>query len=284
MEKDAINKLNSILSSLSMPEYGVVPFSAVENHLLPCRAIKRIPQNAKSIIIFAFPYRSTIKKGNISSYAQVKDYHPVVLDKLKNVIEALSLKFNMNCFEAFCDNSPIPEVKAAALCSLGVIGKNGLLITKDYGSYVFLGEIVTDLELSPTISNIGTCLECGLCLSLCPGNAISNGVVNKENCASNISQKKNELTVEEQNLIIRADTIWGCDICQDCCPMNKASKLSPIPDFKEKIKTSLTLDEVLDDDFIDKNSDRAFLWRGKKVLERNLRIISKTADNNTNKY
>lgn len=280
MDNGNLLKIKRILNDMAMPKFGIAPFCAVNDRLIPCRAIKRIPENSKSVIIFAFPYRFKKESGNISCYASVSDYHPIVLSMLENLIVTLNENFKENKFEAFCDNSPIPEVYTAAISSLGVIGKNGLLITPNYGSFVFLGEIITDLEVPSTQNKIKSCIGCGLCEKLCPGKAIQNFKINKETCVSDISQKKKELNSLEEKLLIKADTVWGCDICQDCCPMNNSFKPTNLKPFLNGIKQTLTLDEVLDDNFLEKNSDRAYLWRGKKVLERNLRILNNSHGNN----
>lgn len=280
MKNENFLKLTHIINDRAMPNFGIADFCSLKNRLIPCRAKSRIPENSKSVIMFAFPYLQRRESGNISSYAKVCDYHPIVLSMLKDLSLSLKGTFEGNNFEVFCDNSPIPEVYTASICSLGVVGKNGLLITADYGSFVFLGEIVTDLELPATKSEIQSCIGCSICEKRCPGKAISNGRIIKENCVSDISQKKKELTSSEESLLIKADTVWGCDICQNCCPMNKNIKPTFLKPFKENIKKDISLEEVLEDDFEEKNSDRAFLWRGKKVLERNLRIINKAHGNN----
>ena len=118
--------------------------------------------------------------------------------------------FPENSFSAFVDNSPIPEVKTAALAGLGVVGENGLLITEEFGSWVFIGEIVTDLFIECEEREIKSCIKCGKCKKVCPA---------KNECLSAVSQKKGELSSEEERLLKENNIVWGCDICQEVCPL-----------------------------------------------------------------
>ena len=167
-------------------------------------------------------------------------------------------------FEPFADNSPIPEVYAAALSGLGVIGKNGLLINKTYGSWVFIGEIVTDLELEIKESEIEYCPDCGLCQNHCPGGALSEWF-DKASCLSFLTQKKGELSIEEKNKIKENGLVWGCDSCQEICPCNKDIVIDPFEGFLDGISQQYRPDDI---------SGRAFEWRGKNVMLRNYDIIS----------
>lgn len=256
--------MQEVLKNNDIEIYGVCEFSAFSEHLIPCRAINRLPKNAKSIIMFAFPYNVKHEKPkNISRYSAVDDYHKIVGDILNRICEQLKDKYSNYTFCSFVDSSPIPEVKAGQKAGIGVIGKNGLLITKKYGSYVFLGEIVTDMKLKYSNEN-GVCLNCGICEKFCPSNCIGK---KKDNCLSEITQKKGELTEKEQQMLIENYTAWGCDICQEVCPMNSKVNLSKIPDFLKSYKSEV--------EFFEDIKNRAFNWRGKKVIERNLKVLEK---------
>lgn len=235
---------------------------------MPCRAAGRIPQDAKSVIIFAFPYLLPDEKYeglNISRYAVPRDYHEVAGEMLKNAVQSLSEKYPDEKFEAFIDNSPVPEVYTACLAGIGVKGENSLFITEKYGSFVFLGEIITTAFLEPTGSEPGHCLKCGRCVSACPGGAIKDGKVNTDLCLSHITQKKGELSEKEKELIKSTGCVWGCDICQRVCPMNKNAKTTHIPEFLSSAVSKVTEDTPLD--------NRAFAWRGEKVIRRNLKTV-----------
>ena len=259
--------MNMVLPFSEALPCGVCSFSAV-GELFNCRAKERVPQNAKSVIAYLFPYLledSFYEKKNISKYAVSGDYHLIVGGYLEKIVKALKEKYPQNQFEAFCDNSPVNEVKAAVLCGLGVKGRNGLLINEKYGSYCFIGEIITDLEIGCEEVTERSCKECGLCISRCPGNAITADGVNIEKCLSNITQMKGELSSESIDLIKSSGCIWGCDVCQDVCPMNKNAAFTPVKEFKETaISTFISGSDI---------TDRAYAWRGRKVIERNLDYI-----------
>ena len=247
---------------------GVCSFADV-GELFECRAKSRIPQDAKSVIVYLFPYlldKSLYKNSNISKYAVPGDYHIIVGEYLEKATYELKEKYPHNQFEFFCDNSPVDEVRAAALCGLGVKGKNGLLINKKYGSYCFIGEIVTDLEAEYVTVKEKACQECDLCLKKCPGNAITSDGININKCLSHITQMKGELSSENIDLIKTSGCIWGCDVCQDVCPMNKNASFTPIEEFKNTAVSNFVFNGNID--------GRAYNWRGRKVIERNLRYIS----------
>lgn len=249
--KQTIKKLTDL-------PFGFCGFSQFENALLDCRAASRLPQNAKTIIMFAFPYKVKDEKPkNISRYAAVPDYHEVVLNKLNEIAAVLSEKFPQNKFEAFCDNSPIPEVEAAVACGLGVLGVNRLLINERFGSFVFLGEIVTDLEAEYQNCR-GECIGCLLCLNNCPVG------LERERCVSALTQKKGELSESEKALIKECGSVWGCDICQSCCPMNEGREKTNIEEFISGYR-----DEYIKGEDI---KSRAYAWRGEKVIRRNAEL------------
>ncbi len=246
---------------------GVCSFSQV-GALFECRAKSRIPENAASVIVYLFPYWSgedVYKNSNVSKYAVPADYHTIVGEYLGKITAELKEDFPENNFEWFCDNSPIDEGCAASLCGLGVRGKNGLLINRKYGSFCFIGEIVTDLVLEYDVPDTGTCAECGICEKKCPGGAICNNGVQKTKCLSHITQRKGELSEEEKTLIKNSGCIWGCDVCQDVCPMNKKIPVTPVREF---IESAVPFFEKGDD-----MENRAYSWRGPKVIERNIALV-----------
>lgn len=248
--------------------YGAVPFE--EKGLLSVHSKARIPQNARSVLVFAFPYYSAkAVGGNVSSYCAVPDYHTIVKNQLTEWADAICQTYPTEQCAVFVDASPIPEVQTAGKAGLGVVGKNGLLITKKYGSYVFLGEIVTTLTLPYTTREIGTCLQCGLCQTACPGAAIGeNGTINEGYCASAISQKKGSLEAWEEDIVRRAGKAFGCDICQTVCPMNK-NIAEGLPVFTEDIYNTIETETVQNI-----YKEKAFGWRGFAVLKRNLAILN----------
>ena len=255
----------------SCTQWGICPFSLLSDSLLDCRKKELLPENSRTVICVLFPYLldSYDKGRNISRYAVPEDYHKTVSGLLSRMAETLGEAFPGCLFVPFADNSPIPEVKAAAFSGLGVVGKNSLLINKIYGSWVFIGEIVTDLcvkdiNFTPLLES---CIGCGRCVNSCPVSAISEkGGIDTGKCLSAVTQRKGELTKEEREAIARSGCIWGCDVCQEVCPMNRGVKSEPIGEFTSDCVFSLTGETPI--------KNRAFGWRGRGVINRNLEIIS----------
>lgn len=266
MSVDFHNIVEDVIKSYGIEVFGFCNFDDILP-LLPCRAVARVPLNPKSIIMCAFPYlvKEYDKPKNISYYASVKDYHIVVMDTLKKLSTSLKELFPNYDFEPFTDNSPIREVKASQLAGLGCIGKNGLLITEKYGSFVFLGEIVTSLKLNTT-SYRRVCIGCGLCEKSCPTHSIKNVIIDENTCLSANTQKKGELSTEVQSLMIKYHTVWGCDICQLSCPMNHNVLETYIDDFINSANHNLTEKSI--------TKEGAYYWRGKKTILRNIQIVN----------
>ena len=227
--------------------------------------------NNGSVIIFAVPYftHKASEKSNISSYAVSRDYHLFFKSLFDDIIGELEIKFPDNKFAGFTDHSPINEIRAAAKSGLGVIGKNNLLITEKYSSFVFIGEIITDIILESNEIEIELCSSCGACEDACPVN------MDISKCLSSLTQKKGELTPEEISRLAQHPLVWGCDACQLVCPYNKLvikkKTDTPIPYFREQRCVTLT-EETLLDMSEQAFSQRAYAWRGKTVILRNLHI------------
>ncbi len=251
--------ITDILRANGTRNVGFCAFDSVKEHLLECRAKSRLPKDAKTIIICAFPYKVKDKPPKfLSRYASVKDYHLVCGEILDDICQKLKEKYKDNCFEWFCDNSPIPEVHTAAVAGLGAKGDNGLLITKEYGSFVFLGEIVTDLEIDCK-NQYTECRHCGKCKKECPV------TLKKVNCLSHISQKK-KVTDEELEVLKQNQILWGCDICQNACPLNKKAQNTDIPEFINGYR-----DEYVEGE---DTENRPYTWRGEEPINRNAKNLS----------
>ncbi len=254
---------------------GALPLSA-------CRVIRpylleRANIQNGTVFVLAVPYFTKAcedSKRSISAYAVSRDYHLFFKELFDELLPYLKEHYPSSRFAAFADHSPISELHAAARAGLGVIGKNGLLLTPQYGSYVFLGEIITDMEILCQEQAVAFCQDCGACSDACPA-----GVGEKDLCLSALSQKKGELTKEEQDILRSTGTVWGCDRCQECCPYNLRAKksgsiYSPIPFFNENTIPSPSVEDIeamSDEDF----AERAYSWRGREVIVRNLKLCKK---------
>lgn len=247
---------------------------------------KKIMSDGKTIISIAFPYAygDTCKDSiYFSRYTLGKDYHLILKEYLNNISEFIK-SLGGKC-ECFVDNNPLPERYIAMKSGIGFIGKNNCLITEEYGSYVFLGEIITDLYINPDKPMESRCGECNLCTVSCPTKAILDrkltkdkyGLNNNSNiCFSYITQKKN---LEEFWIKKIGGRIWGCDTCQEVCPFNKKAKNSNLEEFKpiEYMKKP-NLEELVKlnkNIFNEKYKNLSCGWRGKNLLTRNTLITMK---------
>ncbi len=260
-----MQKTEKIIRQVTDLPFGVCGFETVADKLFECRAKERLPKDPKSIICFVFPYKvEEAPPENISRYAAVPDYHKVCGGLLETISKKLKSEYPDFEFCAFVDNSPIPEVRAAACAGLGVIGKNGLLITENYGSFVFIGEIVTDMPFETAKNMPQNCINCGACEKACPV------MLQKGKCLSALTQKKQPLADDEQQLIIKSGCIWGCDICQNVCPYNSKAQKSAIEAFYDGYRSRYEKGESI--------SGRAFEWRGERVIKRNAELLEQVAD------
>ena len=270
---EQLQKIETILSGAGIPVFGCCPFEPLRPQLLECQAKERLPEQAKSILVALFPYAmeaAAYRGGNLSRYAAVGDYHEIVPQYLKRAVSALEQAFPAEAFVPFTDNSPIPEVRAAALAGLGCIGQNGLLIHARYGSWVFIGEIVTTLPIDAPPHEIRPCIGCGRCVTACPTVALTAGGLDQSKCMSALTQRKGNLSEQESSLIRRSGCAWGCDICQTTCPMNARAAIQPLPEFIHTFQASAAENGPLE--------GRAYAWRGRKVIERNLKLLAAPLD------
>lgn len=240
---------------------------------------KLIMENAKSIIVCAFPYSINQEmESNISKYCYGLDYHLVIKEKLNDICEEIKSKDNNFEYKIFADNGPLVDRHLAYLSGIGYFGINNNIITDKYGSYVFIGYIVNNYDLKPDIPTNKTCVKCNKCVKYCPGNALEgNYKMNPTKCVSYLTQKKEELTQEEKNKIRDNKSIFGCDVCQDVCPHNKTALETNIKEFKENLITILDEEEInniSNKEFKRRYKERAFSWRGKNIIKRNIDILS----------
>ena len=170
-----------------------------------------------------------------------------------------------NQFVFFADNSPVPEVFAAAKSGLGMMGRNGLFINEKYGSWVFIGEILTDLDITCEDREIRSCPDCGRCRNACPTGVLKEEKFDPDKCLSHITQKKGEIPEEYKQMMKNLGCAWGCDECQKACPFNKKAEKTTIEEFISNFNPVVTRDTSIE--------GRAFEWRGEKVIKRNIEIL-----------
>jgi epoxyqueuosine reductase len=187
---------------------------------------------AKSMIVVALNYFTPHKhergvtKGKVSRYAWGDDYHDVVKEKLRELLNWIKTE-NADADGKICvDTAPVMEKAWAVRAGLGWLGKHSTLITKEYGSWVFIGEILLDLELEYETEIVEDhCGTCTACLDACPTNAIvAPFIVDSRAC---LSYATIELRAPEFSPEIKDNLngwLYGCDICQDVCPWNRFEK------------------------------------------------------------
>ncbi|CAH2212313.1 tRNA epoxyqueuosine(34) reductase QueG [Tepidibacter aestuarii] len=237
-------------------------------------------ENVESVIVCLFPYFSgNVENTNISKYTQGLDYHIVVKEKLEKLSKTIKKDINEFEYKIFVDNGPLVDRYLAQISGLGYFGINNNIINDEYGSYVFIGYIMTNIKLEQDDSLDKTCIQCGKCIRRCPSGALlGNFEMNPKKCLSFITQRKEELTDEEKILFKNNPTVFGCDICQDVCPHNKKINTTKIHEFIENLKHNIDYEEIntiSNKEFKRRYRDRAFSWRGRKVILRNLEIINK---------
>lgn len=245
-------------------------------------------ESAKTIISIAVAYphklpvhppRTDYKRGKFTPNSWGLDYHYVLQEKLEKLargIESLTANFE---YKGMVDTGALVDTAVAQRAGIGFIGKNGLVISKEYGSYMFLGELITNLDLEEDQPVDYDCGDCTRCLEACPTSCLlGDGSMNAKRCLSFQTQDKGMMDLEFRKKI--KTVIYGCDICQICCPYNKGIN-NPLA---TEIDPELAHPELLP--FLDLSNGQfkakfghvAGSWRGKNILQRNVIIALANAN------
>ncbi len=186
-------------------------------------------EGARSMLLMAFPYRTDRPVHlPIAQYARGRDYHEVVRERLSALAAELP-----GATRVCVDTAPLRERYWAARAGLGFIGRNNQLYVPGLGSYCFIGTILTTAELPAVrpfdFGAADPCAGCRACVDACPGRCISpdGGPIDARRCVS-------YLTIEHRGALpegTRLTSLYGCDVCQRVCPLNRDVALTPIEDF-----------------------------------------------------
>ncbi len=272
-------EIDKLFTAAGAAAWGQVNY----DDLKPCmtgaaqgRATELLGAAPGGVFIAAFPYYTEEGSGNLSHYAWGRDYHLAVTRRLEAVCDALREERPEYRFMALADNSPVPERPAARLAGIGLAGRNNMVIVPPYGSWVFLGAILTDLPLKTDSHPAPSCVGCSACVKACPTGALRRGDFTV--CLSYLTQKKDPLNGWESAAVAEHDLIWGCDRCQAVCPYNREAVETALPEFRQDLLRRLEEEDVSGlsgKAFREKYAERAFTWRGPKPIERNLQLQKK---------
>lgn len=208
----------------------------LENHFDKRLDPTKLVPGARSVVSLVYNYypekNQEFKNHKIAKYAYGQDYHFVIKDKLKGLMNRITDEIGEVEGRVFVDSAPVHERAWAAKGGLGWVGKNSLLLNREMGSFFFLAELIMDLELEPDGPMKDYCGTCTACQDACPTDAIAQPyVVDGSKCISYLTiELKEEIPSEFTKKM--EGWVFGCDICQDVCPWNRFSKPHEEPKFE----------------------------------------------------
>jgi epoxyqueuosine reductase len=236
---------------------------------------------ARSIVCIAVPYATAQPSrpplhGRVSNYAWSADYHHRMRALLAAVAGEIDEAAGAPVTAIACDTRPIAERAFAARAGLGWIGKHTNLISPSLGSFVFLGEIVTTLDLEPDAALRKSCGACARCIEGCPTGALRGDyTIDATRCIADLTQRTDPIPREMRALI--GDWVWGCDICQVVCPPtqhagNQGGEAFVPLDTTTAAPRLTELLQLRSGEFKRRYGRTAMGWRGAAVLRRNAAI------------
>lgn len=253
----------------------------MENHFDKRLDPTKLVDGAKSVISLLLNYypqeTQTDNTFKVSKYAYGTDYHFVIKDKLKSLLQFIQQEIGEVYGRAFVDSAPVLDKAWAAKSGLGWIGKHSNLLTQQVGSFYFIAELIIDLELdydTPTTDHCGTCTKC---IDACPTQAITEPyVVDGSKCISYFTiELKENIPNDFKGQF--DDWIFGCDICQDVCPWNRFSKphneplFNPHPDLLSMTKQDW--EDITEETFRKVFKNSAVKRTKFEGLKRNIRFL-----------
>ncbi|MFJ5715120.1 tRNA epoxyqueuosine(34) reductase QueG [Neobacillus sp. NPDC093127] len=239
-------------------------------------------EEPRSIISIALAYPSKMavrvegkkgeRRGIFSRASWGMDYHHILKDRLKKLEEFIITKAPDARLKSMVDTGELSDRAVAERAGIGWSGKNCAIITPEFGSYVYIGEMITSLPFEPDTPIEDQCGSCTKCLEACPTSAlVQGGQINAQRCISFLTQTKGFIPDEFRDKI--GNRVYGCDSCQTACPHNKGKnfhfhdELEPNPEVaKPLLKPILKLSNR---EFKNQFGNVAGSWRGKKPIQRN---------------
>lgn len=211
-------------------------------------------------------------RGMFARASWGEDYHRVLRRRLEALADFIYERVEHARLEIMVDTGALSDRAVAERAGIGWSGKNCSIITPEFGSWVYLGEMITNIPFTPDEPITDQCGDCTLCLEACPtGALVAPGELNAQACISYLTQTKGTLTEEQMKKI--GNRLYGCDTCQVVCPKNKGlnwthhAELQPDPDIvKPLLKPLLTMSNR---EFREAFGNSAGAWRGKKPIQRN---------------
>ncbi|MEH7311435.1 tRNA epoxyqueuosine(34) reductase QueG [Priestia megaterium] len=237
---------------------------------------------ARSIISIALAYPSKLKdapkstkedrRGIFCRASWGQDYHTVLRDRLQKLETFIKEKVPAAILQSMVDTGELSDRAVAERAGIGWSGKNCAIITPEFGSYVYLGEMITDIPFPPDKPIEDGCGTCNKCVDGCPtGALVTGGQLNSQRCIAFLTQTKGFLAEEFRSKL--GNRLYGCDTCQTVCPENKGKdfhfhpEMEPDPELaKPKLKPLLTMSNR---EFKEKFGHVSGSWRGKKPIQRN---------------
>lgn len=238
--------------------------------------------DAESIVAIAVAYPSRMQEPPVGKKGARRgifcraswgvDYHTALRERLKLLTSWLEERIEGVRIESMVDTGALVDRAVAERAGIGWSGKNCSIITPEFGSYVYLGELITNIPFAPDTPIEDQCGDCRLCLDVCPtGALIDGGQLNSQRCIAFLTQTKVSLPDEFRSHI--GNRLYGCDTCQTVCPKNKGKinwihdEFKPDPEIAKPLL--LPLLTISNREFKEKFGHVSGSWRGKKPIQRN---------------
>jgi len=259
-EKDIMKRIDP---KLTLPSCKSIIVIGISYNVDYQQEAKELPTSENHLV--------TPPKGYLSRASWGIDYHLVLREKMQELILEIQKVKDFN-YRYFVDTGPLVERELAKRAGIGYYGKNCSIINDEYGSFIFIGYILTDLDLDYSEGIKNKCGDCNLCIEACPTGALEGAYkFNPKKCISYLTQTKENIPLELRKKM--GSKIYGCDTCQLVCPKNKGIKKTNHKEFSPEITSGyINIEELLEisnKEFKRKYGSMAGAWRGKNILRRN---------------